>query len=261
MGTKPRTLNQAASLKAALARLRPKLASDATFVDDYGNDLDRLESAITKASVQTVEDFLMVFCGGARGMVIPAEESKFLKEDTYMYVALELLRNIWLDETETQHVEGDVAIEPNGGHIILGDVVIDGNVSLGAQAMFVVAGDLTIHGNLLANVWYSRVAVGGTLTLRSGMTQGELICGKEIRVGNALVLTGNDVSCRAPRLSGKTVLVLDKYSKFPEVDVENYIDFRDTANAAQTVRRVFGDTALDSEGWIDIDAIVSAITA
>lgn len=67
-----------------------------------------------------------------------------------------------------------------------------------------VLGDLTIRGALHAEVWCSRVAVGGTLSFRSGITEGELIAGQAIQFDDLLYLYGNDVSCRAPVLKAMT---------------------------------------------------------
>ncbi len=227
----------AAKVRSAFDELRPKLAVDPTFADDYGNDLDRMRKLVTARHVKNAFDLAGVFIGGSPGMVIPKEEARHLKEDTYMYAGLALLRAIAFDESGSRRRD-ELVMEKGQGTLVLGDLVIDGSLRLGAQARLVVLGDLTVSGDLLADVWYSRVAVAGTLAFRNGITEGELIAGKAIRVGDALYLHGNDVSCRAPRLEGRHVVVDDKYNRFTTIDVESYVEVGKTPGSAEKARAV-----------------------
>jgi len=235
MGGKPRASGFAAKVASSFDELRAALAADLTFVDEYGGDLDRMRSLVTASRVKTPIDLVSVFVGGAAGMVIPEEEARHLKEDTYMYAGLKLLRAVAFEHAGSRRAP-ELAMAEGQASVVFGDLVIDGSIRLGAQASLVVLGDLTIGRNLLADVWYSRVAVGGTLSLGAGVTQGELIAGTAIHVRDTLYLHGNDVSCRAPLLSGKSVLVDDKYNRFTAIEVDSYVDLGGAPDARERAR-------------------------
>jgi hypothetical protein len=229
----------AATVGTAFDAMRAELAADPTFHDDYGNDLDRMRALVTAPHVKTPLELAGVFIGGAAGMVIPAEEARHMKEDTYMYAGLRLLRTVAFAENRSRQAPALVMAEGQAS-VVFGNLTIDGSVRLGPQASLVVLGDMTIGGNLLANVWYSRIAVGGTLSLGSGITEGELIAGTGIHVRDTLYLHGNDVSCRAPRLTGKTVLVADKYNRFTSIEVETFLDDRADPDAGAKIEALLG---------------------
>jgi hypothetical protein len=249
-----------AKVARAFDGLRDELARDATFVDDYGNDLDRMRRLVTALHVARPLDLAAVFIGGSAGMVIPAEESRHLKEDTYMYAGLKLLREVAFDPKQGSRRTDALLMTEGQASVVFGDLTIDGSLRLEAQASLVVLGDLTIAGNLLADVWYSRVAVGGKLSFRNGATEGELIAGSAIHVGGTLYLHGNDVSCRAPRLEGNQVVVADKYNRFTTIEVASYVEVGVTPNALDLVRAMLGDSAVDADGLVH-DAVMARIRA
>jgi hypothetical protein len=221
VGLKPRASDFPAQLATAFDVVLPALCDDPTFADSYGNDLDRLRRVAGRS--RSLLEFLNTFIGGARGMVIPDEYERFLKEDTYMYAALAIARHLALDDSRDRR--GAWSIDDGEAHGRLGDLIVDGDLTLGAQSMLVVLGDLTVEGDLHAGAWYSRVAVGGTLRFRAGLCEGELIAGSAIEA-ESLYLRGNDVSCRAPRLVATDLLVEDKYNRFVEIDAVDHVDTR-----------------------------------
>ena len=268
VGLKPRPKTQfRTELRRSLDAVRARLATDPAFLDGYGNDVDRFASMITAPKIKSVIDFLSIFIAGARGMVIPSEFDSHLKEDTYMYAALKVLRECAFELEPTLrrdtasmkpgqgaigrsdiHVKGDLTLGDGATLVVLGDLVVGGNLHLGAQAIVVTRGSVEVAGHLFAPAWYSRLAAGRSIAFSSGLVEGELIAADGIKVNGALVLRGNDVSCRASTLAGETVIVKDKYSRFAAIEVANYIEFGTTTDAAELVDSLFPALAA-SDDW------------
>jgi len=257
-------------IRASFERVRPALATDPVFLDSYGNDLARFAQMITAPQVVALPQFLAVFIGGARGMVIPDEFDQHLKEDTYMYAALKVLREFPFEleppitgkvksfgenravmARGDMTVDGDLALDAGATLVVLGDLTVKGTLTLAAQTVVLARGNVTIDGNLRAGAWYSRVAAGGTISFASGIMEGELIAADAIVAADTLLLRGNDVSCRAGRLVGKNVIVRDKYSRFGATEVANYVEVGRTPDATDKILAIVGGVAPDQD-WQDV---------
>lgn len=115
---------------------------------------------------------------------------------------------------------------------IPGDLVVDGDVIVDEGAALLVLGRLEIGGNLLADVWDYTSVAAREISMRSGISGGEVIGADGIRAADRLYLCNTDHGCVSSSVSARVLVDFERSSTWAHVSARHHVTAWDFEAAA-----------------------------